>query len=145
MKKHAGLASDVKGCALDAMKSGVLKITDSKLSKTINEAASSSMAAKNIKQTIWPEFTACSSKVGSNKNSHEGLSEQFMSCIDDLVKSTGSQLVQDKLSTTAAIRANFNKSDAAKIIAEKVQDFKACTEDQKKNNKRKDGMIDTSK
>ncbi|MBC7537775.1 MAG: hypothetical protein H7281_03080 [Bacteriovorax sp.] len=145
IKKTAGGASDVKACALQAMRSGVLKVTDLKLSKTISGASSSLAVAKSVKNAVWPDFTLCTQKVGTDKNSNTGLSEQFMDCIDRLVKTTGMQLVQDKLNTNASIKANFSKAELAKLTIEKVQSFKECIEDQKKNNIRKDGMLDTSK
>ncbi|MDD4972876.1 MAG: hypothetical protein PHY93_00915 [Bacteriovorax sp.] len=145
IKKTLGGASDVKKCALQAMRSGVLKVTDLKLSKTITDASSSPAAAKSIEQAVWPGFTTCTQQVGTDKNSNTGLSEQFMGCIDNLVKTTGMQLVSDKLNTNASIKANFSKVELAKLTTDKVQSFKECIEDQQKNNIRKDGMLDTAK
>lgn len=145
MRKTAAAAKDVKTCAVSAMRGGVLKVTDLNLTKTISQSASSPLAAKGIKQSVWPLFGQCNDRVGSDKTSKVGLSDQFMNCIDDLVKSTGSLLVQDKLGNTAAIKANFSKADTTKLIAEKVQYFKECIDTQKKNNVRKDGMLDTDK
>jgi hypothetical protein len=145
IKKTPGGASDVKNCALQAMRSGVLKVTDLKLSKTITSAASSPAVAKSVKQSVMPGFTTCTQKVGTDKNSNSGLSDQFMGCIDNLVKSTGMLLVSDKINTNASIKSNFSKVELAKLTSDKVQSFKDCIEDQQKNNIRKDGMLDTAK
>ena len=52
--KTKATATDVKDCALSTMKTGVLKVTDMSLSKTIDEKASSKNAAANIKKSVWP-------------------------------------------------------------------------------------------
>lgn len=145
MRKSAGQASDVKNCALVAMRNGVQKVTDTQLSMTINKAASSSAAGKSIKTNVWPGFTACTSKVGTNKSSSEPLSDQFMNCIDDLVKSTGTLLVQDKLTHTSAITGNFTKEEMNKLVLDKMNSFKACVDDQKAKDIRKNGMLNTDK
>ncbi|MGZ3787053.1 MAG: hypothetical protein ACXVLQ_00940 [Bacteriovorax sp.] len=145
MNTSAGTAADVKNCALTAMRSGILKITDIKLSKTINDASSSTAVAKSIKQSVWTGYDQCSSKVGTDKTSKVGLRDQFMNCIDDLVESTGSLLVQDKLGNTPAITSNFTKAESSKLITEQVQYFRNCIEDQKKKNNRINGMIDSDK
>ncbi len=144
-KKPDLSATDVKTCALDSMRSGVLKITDSKLTKTINEAASSSGASKAIKQKVWPDFTDCTQKVGTKKSTGLGLSDQFLNCIDSLVQATGVQLVQDKVNTNKSILANFSKAEITKLSTEKANDFSDCMDKQKENNIRKGGMLDTSK
>ncbi len=145
MRKSSGQASDVKNCALVAMRNGVQKVTDTQLSMTINKSASSSAAAKTIKTNVWPGFTTCTSRVGTNKSSSEPLSDQFMDCIDDLVKSTGTLLVQDKLTHTSAITGNFSKEEMNKLVLEKMNSFKSCVDDQKEKNIRKNGMLNTDK
>lgn len=145
MSKSAGIATDVKNCALVAMRNGVQKVTDTQLSATINKSSSSAAAAKTIKQTVWPGFTNCSTKVGTDKTNSATLSDQFMNCIDELIKSTGTLLVQDKLAHTDAIKSNFSKNDMSLLINEKMQSFRNCIDEQKKNNVRKNGMIDTEK
>lgn len=145
MKNTQGEASDVKRCALAAMGDGLSKITDQKLSKTINDSASSPTAAKAIKLAVWPSFNSCTQKVGKTQNDKQSPGDQFMECIDTLVQNTGVQLVQDKVINNITIKSNFSKPDAAKIALEESEHFKACIVDQKKNNKRKDGMLDTDK
>lgn len=145
MKRGSGQASEVKGCALGSMRNGVQKVTDIQLSATINKSASSKAAAKTIKTAVWPGFTGCTSKVGTNPNSTVSLSDQFMNCIDDLVKSTGTLLVQDKLTHTEAVTSSFSKDEVNKLVAEKMQTFKSCVDEQKKKDVRKNGMLDTDK
>lgn len=145
MRRSAGQASDVKNCALVSMRNGVQKVTDTQLSATISKASSSPASAKSIKQSVWPGFTTCTAKVGTDKSSSVGLSDQFMNCIDDLVKSTGTLLVQDKLSHTDAIKSNFNKNEMNLLVNEKMQSFKNCVDEQKENHARKNGMLDTSR
>jgi len=143
--KTAMKPQNIKTCALSAMRIGVLKITDSKLSKSINGAASSPAAAKAIKQAVWTPYQFCSQKVGSDSNSEQTLSQQFMECIDDLVKNTGMQLVQDKILNTKVISAHFTKQEVNALAKEKIAQFKECFEDAKKDNLRKDGMVETTK
>ncbi len=145
MKQTESSSTDVKNCALSAMKSGVIKITDLKLTSTINGAASSQTASKSIKQAVFPDFAICSGKVGTDKTSKVNLSTQFTDCIDGLVRSTGSLLVQDKIGNTSAIKTNFSKAEISELITEKVQNFKSCIDELKKNDDRKNGMLDTGK
>lgn len=145
MRVSAGEASDVKKCALEAMKAGVLKITDPKLSKTINESSSSAASAKSIKQSVWPVFNQCTEKVGGNPSNKAGLNVQFMDCIDSLVENTGFLLVQDKVSNNATIKSNFSNTEVGKLALDKAESFKECIVEQKKKNQRKDGMLDTTK
>lgn len=135
----------VKSCALTAMRMGVLKVTNAKLSKSITNAASSPASAKAIKQAVWGPYQNCSQQVGSNHETELTLSQQFMECIDDLVKNTGMQLVQDKIQTTKAITSNFSKAEIASLAKEKMADFKDCFEEAKNNNYRRDGMVETDK
>ncbi len=143
--KGSGEASKVKGCALEAMRAGVLKVTDLKLTKTINDSASSPAMAKTIKTAVMPGLNVCTDQVGRDANSKVALSDQFMNCIDDLVKSTGSLIVQDKVENTPAVRGNFSKLEIGKLSKDKSSFFKECIDEQKKNNVRKDGMLDTSR
>ena len=140
--KTAAKSSDVKNCAIDSMSNGVIKVTEPKLTKIIGDSASSALAAKAIKQSVWPSFTKCNDNVNGAKGE---VSEQFMDCIDDLVKDTGVLIVQDKITNTAAIKANYSKDEINKLSNEKKLVFKNCIEEQKKYNVRKDGMLDTSR
>lgn len=145
LNKTKSSASDVKNCALVAMKNGVIEITDLKLTRTINDSASSFAKSKLIKNAVWPEFTGCSAKVGADKTSKASLNIQFMDCIDNLVKSTGSYLVEDKVGNTSAIKSNFTKTEVSLLVKDKVQYFKSCIDDLKNNNNRKNGMLNTEK
>ena len=135
MSKTNSEAKDVKDCALSAMRTGVLKVTDTKLTATIKGAASSADSAKNIKATVWKDFQPCinaSAKV-----------EQFMGCIDNLVEDTGVQLVQNQILTNPSVKANLSNSEITKLVTDEVSSFKKCIANQKAYNKRKDGMLDT--
>lgn len=145
MNKGTGQASDVKKCALVAMRSGVQKVTDTQLTATIKKSASSAATASSIKQSVMPGFTTCTAKVGTDAYSKLGLSEQFMNCIDNLVRSTGSLLVQDKLGTNSSIKSNFTKNEMTALVNDKVLSFQKCVDDLKKNNVRANGMLDTDK
>jgi hypothetical protein len=145
IKRTQANANDVQNCALQAMKNGILKITDPKLSKAIDGYASSPMASQVIKKTVWPTLDFCIQKIGPDPKTKVALKEQFMGCIDDLVKNTGAQLVQDKIKNNSSIKSNFTSAEVGKLVLEKTENFKACTDDQKKKNNRKDGIIDTSK
>jgi hypothetical protein len=140
--KTAAKSSDVKNCAIDSMSNGVIKVTEPKLSKIIAESASSATAAKSIKQSVWPGFIKCNNEVNAARG---GVSEQFMECIDDLVKDTGVLVVQDKITTSPAIKTAYSKDEITKLASEKKLIFKNCIDEQKKNNVRKDGMLDTSR
>ncbi|MFA6238334.1 MAG: hypothetical protein WC635_13455 [Bacteriovorax sp.] len=145
VRKTAGESEDVKRCALQAMKAGLLKIAEPKLTEAINKSASSNAAAKTIKQTVWPGFNQCTQKVGSNPKDPKELSDQFVDCVDNLLVTTGVQLVQDKVNNNSTIKANFSKAEIGKLAAEKAERFKTCINDQKKKNNRVDGMLDTDK
>lgn len=138
-----GSAAIVKQCALNSMKSGVLKITEPKLGKSIDGSASSAAAAKTIKAAVWPAFNGCTQKVGNNPAIKTELSDQFMNCIDSLVNDTGAQLVVDKIQNNPTLKSNFNKAEISKLGLEKAENFKACLAEQKKKNKRVEGMLDT--
>ena len=137
-------AGDVKNCALSSMRTGVLKVTDLSLSKTIQEKASSKAKAIEIKKSVWPSFDTCAQKVGADANSKVSYTDQFMGCIDNLVQTAGSQLVLDKISNTPAIAGAFPAAEVKKLAADKSAQFKACAETQKKKGAKKDGMLDIS-
>ncbi len=139
MAKTKLLPSDVKGCALSAMKAGVLKVTDHSLSKTINEKAASKTSAQNIKKIVWPAFSTCTQSVGDGKGA---LKDQLIGCLDTLITTTGAQLVNDKITTTPAISSLMLPAEVKKLATEKSAQFKACAEDQKKKGARKDGLLD---
>lgn len=142
MNRGNGAASEVKKCALTAMKNGVQKVTEGQLSKTINKSAATSATAKSIKQDVWPGFTTCTSKVGTTSSS-TSLTDQFMNCIDDLVKTTGTYLVQDKLSNIDSVKTNFSRDELNTLVLEKKDFFEKCVDDQKRDNVRKNGMLNT--
>lgn len=137
-------AGDVKTCALSTMRTGVLKVTDVALSKTINEKASSKNKGAEIKKLVWPSFDSCSQKVGADADSKVSYTDQFMGCIDNLVQNAGSQLVLDKITNTPAIAGAFPASEVKKLANEKSLQFKTCAETQKKKGAKKDGMLDIS-
>ena len=137
-------AGDVKTCALSTMKTGVLKVTDISLTKTIQEKASSKAKSNEIKKTVWPSFDSCSQKVGSDESSKVSYTDQFMGCIDNLVQNTGSHLVLDKISNTPAIAGAFSATEVKKLANEKSAQFRACAEVQKKKGAKLDGMLDIS-
>jgi hypothetical protein len=139
MAKTKSAASDVKGCALSSMRSGVLKVTDGALTNTINEKASSKTTADSIKKAQWPSFNTCINSVSDGKGAY---TDQFMGCIDNLVASTGSALVLDKISSTSAVTSIMLPAEVKKLATEKADKFKKCAEDQKKKGARKDGLLD---
>lgn len=137
-------AGDVKNCALSSMRTGVLKVTDLSLTKTIHEKASSKAKANEIKTSVWPSFDSCAQKVGTNAESKVPYTDQFMGCIDNLVQNAGSSLVLDKITNTPAIAGAFTSAEVKKLANEKSAQFKACAETQKKKGAKKDGMLDIS-
>lgn len=139
--KTKATAADVKTCALSSMKTGVTKVTDMALTKTIVDKASSKAKADNIKKSVWPSFETCTQKVGAlaNKGSY---TDQFMGCIDNLVATTGTLLVQDKITGTPAIASAMSEADVKKLSAEKSAQFKKCADVQISKGARKDGMLD---
>lgn len=145
MRATVNAAADVKNCALQSMKSGVLKITEPKLGKTIEKAASSMTAARAIKQEVWPVFNQCTQKVGLVSNDKTPLTDQFMNCIDTLFQNTGVQLVQDKVLHNATVKSNFSKIETGKLAIEKGESFKNCLADQKNKNIRVDGLLNTAR
>ncbi len=145
MRKASGEASDVKKCAIVAMRAGVLKVSSKALAKTVTESTSSPAVAQKIKTAVLPGLNTCVQNVGADTASSTPLNKQFMNCIDGLVKSTGALVVQDKLANTPAVKTNFSKVEITKLIADKVQSFSDCVAEQKQNDIRKDGMLDTSK
>lgn len=138
-------SSGIKDCVLKAMKEGVLKITESKLSKIINNSASSSASAKGIKQIIWPDYVICTNHVGINPLDKKAPSIQFVDCIDDLVQKTGVELVKDKITHNESISANFSKVEIEDMSKENAEAFEKCVASQKKENIRKNGLLDTDK
>ncbi|MBC7712422.1 MAG: hypothetical protein H7177_03735 [Rhizobacter sp.] len=142
--KTKATAGDVKSCALSSMKTGVLKVTDLSLSKTIDSKASSKTAAATIKKSVWPAFNTCTNSVGNNPAVKTPLSSQFMGCIDDLVSNTGSLIVSDKVNNTPAITGLFPAAEVKKLSVEKSAQFKKCADGQKAKGAKKDGMLDIS-
>jgi len=138
MAKTKSQASDVKNCALGSMKTGVLKVTDTSLSKTIDEKAASKESASSIKKSVWPTFNTCISSVTDGKGAY---TDQFMGCIDNLVVSTGTLLVKEKISSTPAVTSVMVPAEVNKLAKDKSEKFKKCAEEQKKKNVRKDGML----
>lgn len=138
MAKTKNQASDVKNCALSSMKTGVLKVTDTSLSKTIEEKAETKNSAAAIKKSVWPTFNTCISSVTDGKGAY---TDQFMSCIDNLVITTGSHLVKDKISSTPAVTSIMFPAEVNNLAKEKSEKFRKCAEEQKKKNVRKDGML----
>lgn len=141
----AKVSSDsVMKCAINSMRTGIQKVTDKSLTKTIEKTASSSNQAKIIKNQVWPAFSTCSNKVGANPKVKSDLTVEFTRCIDSLVIETGSKLVDDKISNTTSIKEALGNKQAAQLALSKAQDFKACASIQQKNNKRAEGMLDIS-
>jgi hypothetical protein len=145
LKKAPGASNDVQTCVLNTLKSGILKITDEKLTKTINAKASNPKSASKMKQSVWPEYALCTKRVGANPKDKTDPSIQFVDCIDSLVQTTGLQLVNDKITNNEAINENFSKVEVEKMANEKVEFFKKCSTEQKVKNVREDGMLDTGK
>jgi hypothetical protein len=137
-------AGDVKNCALSSMRTGVLKVTDVSLTKTIEEKSSSKAKSNEIKKAVWPAFDSCAQKVGTDVDSKVSYTDQFMGCIDNLVQNAGSQLVLDKITNTPAIAGAFTTAEVKKLATEKSTQFKTCAETQKKKGAKKDGMLDIS-
>lgn len=139
--KTKATAADVKSCALSTMKTGVAKVTDAALTKTIQDKASSKAKAESIKKSVWPSFDVCTQNVGAPSNS-SSYTDQFMKCIDNLVATTGTLLVQDKITGTPAIASAMSEAEVRKLSAEKSAQFKKCAEIQMSKGIRKDGMLD---
>lgn len=134
----------VMKCALNSMRTGIQKVTDKSLTKTIEKTASSGLVAKTIKAQVWPDFNACSNRVGSNPKVKADLTAEFTKCIDNLVISTGAKLVEDKISTTPSIKEALGSKQATQLSLSKAKDFQECALLQMKNNKRASGMLDVS-
>jgi len=137
-------SSDVNDCSLIAMKKGVESITDKKLSETIRGAVSAPPVADKIKANVWPGFSECVNRVGSDKNNKTSLPQQFTSCIDNLVQKTGSQIVIDKVETNPALKTTFTSVELRKIGQEKSLQFQKCSEELVTKNIRLNGMINTA-
>ncbi|MBC7427984.1 MAG: hypothetical protein H7336_05185 [Bacteriovorax sp.] len=135
-------ATDVLSCALGTMKTGVLKVTYMSLTKTIDEKASSKNAAATIKNSVWPAFNVCTNNVGGNPAVKTSLSNQFLTCIDDLVSNTGTLIVKDKVISTPVITGLFSAHEVKKLSDEKSSQFKKCAEAQKVKGAKRDGMLD---
>lgn len=144
LKKAAGNTNDVETCAIRAMQSGVLKVSDFNLTSTLEKQASSPTVGKSIKNNVLPGFNNCIVKVGSSQNEAIELGDQFIDCIDNLIKVTGKLLVHDKISNNDAVKSSFNEKDIAVMNADKVKKFETCILNNKKNNIRKDGILDTN-
>ena len=145
IKKNTINTENIKTCALSSMKSGILKVSDLKLSKTINDTFSSTALTKSIKQAVWPDFNYCIQKVGVGKNYSSDFSKQFLNCIDELIESTGMQMVKNKINTNTTVKEKFSKTELVKLTFEQAQSFKNCIKDLKKKNLRVDGILDTSR
>lgn len=142
INKTKNSSTDVKECALSTMKAGVLKITDTSLTKIISEKSSSGQKSIEIKNLVWPAFNSCAQQVGSNPNLKTPYSDQFKNCIDDLIQLTGAQLVFDKISNTPSIATVLSKDEVTKLALEKSAQFKICAEAQKRRGAKKDGLLD---
>lgn len=134
----------VMPCALSTMKNGVSKVTDSSLSKTIFEKASTEENGTAIKNSVWPTFNGCVQKVGADSSSKSTYTDQFMGCIDSLIIETGSQLVVDKISNTESIKSAIAAKELETLAAEKSEQFKKCAKDLKARGIRSKGMLDIS-
>jgi hypothetical protein len=130
----------VMPCALEAMKNGVLKVTNISLTKTINEKATSEKNGKEIKSIVFPTFSTCIQKVGaSSKSSYK---DQIIGCIDNLVVETGTKLVNENVSNLDSIKSALDTKTISLLAVEKSKQFKICAENQKKNDVRNNGMVD---
>lgn len=128
-------SNDVNTCALQTMRSGIIKVIDDKFSGVINNSSSSKEKANSIKKIVWPLFNSCT-------NEAQKL-DQFMTCFDNLIKLTGEQLVKDKIITNPSVTLLFPPEEVTKLAEEKVQKFEQCIDKQKRDNKRKNGMLDS--
>lgn len=144
-KKTSGNSNDVKSCSLQTIKLGVLKISDLKLSKIISDKSSTASAAKLIRQAVFPSYSVCIQKIGNDKNLPRELKDQFVDCIDELIKKTGMSLVEDNVSNHPDLNSSFSKKELALLASDEKQSFKGCAENQYKNNIRVDGLLDTTK
>lgn len=145
LKETVAMPAEVKQCALGAMSSGVLTVTEPTLSKIISDSASSDQVAKIIKQKVWPIFNLCNQKVGSDASVKLELSDQFVECIDSLVQNTGVQLVPEEIGNNPKVKSNFTAIEIEELKLDEVESFKKCFVDQKKNNARINGVLDTTK
>ena len=100
--------------------------------------------AKLTKSSV-ADLTQCIDKVlPKNISESSNLTNKIDGCIDNMIQSTGSNLVTNKILNTPAIAAAFSTSELNKLAAEQSAKFKACAENQKKKNATKDGILDTS-
>jgi len=134
--------ADVKGCALSAMKEGVLFATNIALTKKIQSKASSPNEAKAIKTAVWINFSTCTNKVGSDQSVKTSYTTQFMDCIDNLVAVTGAFLVEDKIEKTPALIKAIESVELKKLSSEKSKQFRKCADSQKSKGLRENGMLD---
>ncbi len=135
---------NVSTCALKAMKDGVVKITEPKLNQTLQNSSSSIDRSNNIKSQVWSPFKTCVQEVGSQSASSRTLANQFNDCVDQLVQSTGVEIVKDKVEKNKSLILTFNKSELKKLSNEKSAQFKKCSDELLAKNIRKNGIIDTS-
>ena len=143
MKKNSVDASNIKNCAVSAMKSGVLKIADMKLSKTLNDTLGSKNSTKQIKRLVMPDFNYCVKKIGTGKAAVADLGAQFLECVDNLIETTGMQIVKNKILINLTLIGTFSKSDLNKFAEDKANLFRACVRELKSKNIRNDGILDT--
>ena len=145
LTKAPGASNDIKVCVLKAIKEGILKITNSKLSKIINLSASSSTSGTSIKNVVWPNYILCTQHVGTDPFEKKLINIQFIDCIDELVQNTGIELVKDKITNNNSINSNFTKIEVEKMSNENTEAFKNCVVNQKNQNIRNNGLLDTEK
>ena len=123
------------------MKNGIEKVTKSKLDDSIKEKTSADDVPK-IHNSVWPAYDSCVQKVSSSTPDVAG---QFKTCIDQLIKNTGAQVVSYKIENTKALTLTFSPTEIAKLSSDKSLQFKNCFQDLAAKNKRTpDGMVDTS-
>lgn len=135
-------ADNVKLCSLQTMKSGMLKVSETSLMETINSSASSKSEGSNIKNKVWPDYSRCIQLVGT-ENNNKKYTEQFLSCTDGLIQSTGMLLVSDKILNSPSVKNQFSKSDLITVAKEKSEQFKNCTNKLMSENKRVNGLLDS--
>jgi hypothetical protein len=142
MPKTNASSNDVMNCAVSSMQKGVIKVTDLRLSKIINDAASSPANAKSIKASVWPDFNKCIGAVTAK--SSKPIDVQMNDCIDTLTQNTGMAVVKDSILNNPSVKSYFSKKELEALAKDKSEQFKKCTEELIKNNVRKDGLIVTA-
>lgn len=135
----------VHQCALDSIRTGVIKVSDQELDKVLKSNIPNLIEQSHIKQKAMASFNKCSNSVGKT-SSDVPLEKQFKNCIDQLLKEAGGLIVQNTIANNKSVIETMGAKEANQLASKESAKFESCVAEliKKRDAKGQSGLVDTS-